>query len=75
MNQARGFTLIELMVVIMLIAAAYVLARIDRPQTAERVRVAVDAVAHEPVRVALQQAAAGELDEVAIDEALRALGR
>jgi hypothetical protein len=57
------------------IAATYALAHIDKPQTVERVRVVVESTANEPVRVALERAADGTLDEeslaAAVDERVR----
>jgi hypothetical protein len=48
------------------IGAAYALALADRGDAAARVRVAVETIAHEPVRVALARAAEGELDEESV---------
>lgn len=51
------------------IAAAFVLAQSSKTDTAERVRVAVEATAQEHVRVALERASQGSLDEASIDAA------
>lgn len=50
------------------VAAAYALSKIDPDGAGARVRVAVETVAHEPVRVALSRAAEGDLDEAALRE-------
>lgn len=54
------------------IGAAYALSLSDKQQAAGRVRVAVDTIAHEPVRVALERAAEGELDEAVVTAASEA---
>ena len=51
------------------IGAAYALSLSDKQQAGERVRVVVDTVAHEPVRIALARAAEGELDEAVVTAA------
>lgn len=50
------------------VAAAYALSKVDPDAAGARVRLAVETVAHEPVRVALSRAAEGELDEAALRE-------
>ncbi|MEZ4394497.1 MAG: hypothetical protein R3A48_25775 [Polyangiales bacterium] len=50
------------------VAAAYALSKIDPDAAGARVRLAVETVAHEPVRVALSRAAEGDLDEAALRE-------
>ncbi len=51
------------------IGAAYALAAMDPGAASTRVRVVAETVAHEPVRIALERAAAGELDEEVVDAA------
>lgn len=51
------------------IGAAYALSAMDPAQAGARVRVVAETVAQEPVRVALERAAAGEVDAEAIDAA------
>jgi hypothetical protein len=51
------------------IGAAYALSLADKQQAGARVRVVVDTVAHEPVRIALARAAEGELDEAVVTAA------
>ena len=51
------------------IGAAFTLAAMDAGLAGTRVRVVAETVAHEPVRIALEQAAAGELDEAVLDAA------
>lgn len=51
------------------IGAAYALAAIDPAQAGARVRVVAETVAQAPVRVALEHAAAGEVDPEALDAA------
>ena len=51
------------------IGAAFALAAMDPALAATRVRIVADTVAHEPVRIALEHAAAGELDEATLDAA------
>ncbi len=53
------------------IGAAYALAAMDPDEGVTRVRVVAETVAHEPVRVALEQAADGTLDEASLDAASR----
>ncbi|MDP3278737.1 MAG: hypothetical protein Q8Q09_26335 [Deltaproteobacteria bacterium] len=48
------------------IAATFALAHSDKDRTVERVRVVVAATAHAPVRVALERAAEGTLDEASL---------
>lgn len=52
------------------IAAAVALASLGDPQAGVRIRVAADACASEPVRVALEKAVEGGLDAVEVDRAL-----
>ncbi len=56
------------------VAAALALAPGDDPCLRARVRAALDACALEPVRVAIDRAACGELDEATLDTALSAAG-
>ncbi len=49
------------------IGATFVLAAMDAPLAGSRVRIVAETVAHEPVRRALEQAAAGEMDEDVLD--------
>lgn len=51
------------------IGAAYALAAMDPGAASTRVRVVAETVAHEPVRIALERAGAGELDEEVADAA------
>lgn len=51
------------------IAAAFVLSALDPIEAAARVRVAVETVAHAPVRVALTRASEGSLDEELVRQA------
>ncbi len=51
------------------IGAAYALSFADKEQAGQRVRVAVETIAHEPVRVALTRAADGALDEESVTAA------
>ncbi len=53
------------------IGAAYALAAMDPHEGVTRVRVVAETVAHEPVRIALEQAADGTLDEASLDAASR----
>lgn len=57
------------------IGAAYALSFADKEQTSQRVRVAVETIAHEPVRVALSRAADGALDEESVTAATETLVR
>lgn len=51
------------------IGAAYALSAMDPEQGGAHVRIAAETVAHEPVRVAMERAAEGELDEAALEAA------
>lgn len=51
------------------IGAAFVLSLMDPAEAGTRVRIASEAVAHEPVRIALERAAEGELDEQSLEAA------
>ncbi len=51
------------------IAAAFVLSALDPAEATARVRVAVETVAHDPVRVALTRASEGSLDEELLRQA------
>jgi hypothetical protein len=53
------------------IAAALALSASEDAAVKERIRVAAQACAREQVRIALEQAAGGEIDEEALDQALR----
>jgi hypothetical protein len=57
------------------IAATFALAHLDKGKAVERVRVVLESTAHEPVRVALERAAEGSLDEeslaAAVEERVR----
>ena len=57
------------------IGAAYALAAMDPGAASTRVRVVAETVAHEPVRIALERAAAGELDEEVADAAEEGRGK
>lgn len=54
------------------IGAAYALSHADKGDAGARVRVVVDTIAHEPVRVALARAAEGTLDEETVSAATQA---
>lgn len=56
------------------IGAAYALAAMDPHEGVTRVRVVAETVAHEPVRVALEKAAEGELDEASLEAASKERG-
>ncbi len=57
------------------IGAAYALSLADKAQAGQRVRVAVETIAHEPVRVALTRAADGALDEESVTAATESQAR
>jgi hypothetical protein len=54
------------------IAAAFVLSTLDPAEATARVRVAVETLAHDPVRVALTRASEGTLDEALLQQAAQA---
>lgn len=54
------------------IAAAFVLSSLDPAEATARVRVAVETLAHDPVRVALTRASEGTLDESLLQQAAAA---
>jgi hypothetical protein len=54
------------------IAAAFVLSSLDPAEAAARVRVAVETLAHDPVRIALTRASEGTLDESLLQQAAAA---
>jgi hypothetical protein len=53
------------------VAAALALSTSGDPALKERIRVAAQACAREPVRIAIEEAASGEIDEEALEQALR----